>query len=68
MFREPINETKNEPLQDQKKAKLADEAGLNTITNLVNQIIVTAITSAESGLGINVKCFWGKGDALERGN
>ena len=34
----------------------------------LNQIIVAGITSDEWGLGINVKRFWGKADALEGGN
>ena len=44
------------------------EAGVDMITDLVNQIIVEEVIPAECELSIVVNCYKGKVDSLERGN
>ena len=44
------------------------EAGVDIITDLVNQIIVEEVIPAECELSIVVNCYKGKVDSLERGN
>ena len=48
--------------------KSADEWGIEEIIEFVNQIIAEGVILSEWKLYTIVKCYKGKGDALERGN
>ena len=51
-----------------KGSRQQEEAGVGMITNLVNQVIVDGIISAEWELSIIANCFKGRRDSLERRN
>ena len=45
--------------------KARREAGFDTITDLVNQIIVEGVTPVEWQRSTIINCYKGKGDSLE---
>ena len=48
--------------------KAAEEAKIDVITDLVNQIMVEGVIPAELEISTIVNSYKGKGDALETGN
>lgn len=48
--------------------KMTGETGVDTITDLINQIIVEGVLPAEWELSTITNCYKRKGDALEKGN
>ena len=46
----------------------AVEAGVDVITDVVNQIIVEGVILAQWGLSTIISCYKEKGGSLERGN
>ena len=72
MVRESISKMKNGKAAGlsgvvSEMVKAAGEAGVDMITDVVNQIIAEGVIPAECELSTIVNCYKEKGDSLERG-